>query len=186
MHSSRTGGQTKALKRFDSELVLQTKRLTLNALDLENLYHYVHHYEVVHQNLDATCQIETHDPDVAYAFEAAYYEATNDPAHYYWYTSWELILKTDSEIVGGLCFKGPPDEKGQVEIGYAIYEGHEGKGYATEGLEALIRWAFKDADVKAVIASVQPSNSRSRRVLEKLGFNMIEMKDALQWWQKNK
>lgn len=174
------------MKHFNSDLVLQTTRLTLYALDLENLYHYAHHYEVVHQSLDATCQIETHDPDVAYAFGAAYYEATSDPEHYYWYTSWELVLTTDSEIVGGLCFKGPPDEHGHVEIGYTIYDGHVGKGYATEGLDALINWAFKDSDVKAVIASVQPSNSKSRRVLEKLGFVKKHVEDGLEWWQKNK
>ena len=176
------------MKHFNAshDLVLRTSRLTIKALDLENLYHYAHHYEVVHQNLEATCILDTHDPDIAYAFEKAYYEATNDPDRYFWFTSWELILTAESEIVGGLCFKGPPDENGLVEVGYGIYETHRGKGYATEGLEALIKWAFSNQKVNAIIASIQPSNAASRNVLKKLGFSQGHDEEGLQWWHKRK
>lgn len=186
MYSSRIGGPIKALKRFNPELSIQTPRLIIHPLDLEDLYHYVHHYELVHQSLDAHCIIDAHDPDIVYAFERAYYEATAAPENYLWYTSWELILKGENEIVGGLCFKGPPDDEGLVEIGYAVYEPHQLNGYATEGLNALIAWAFQEPTLQGVIASVESSNSASISVLKKLGFELSEKGENLDWWQKKK
>lgn len=174
------------MKHFNSELSIQTPRLIIYPLNLEDLYHYVHHYELVHQSLDAHCVIDAHEPDIVYAFDRAYYEASGAPDSYLWYTSWELILKVEREIVGGLCFKGPPDDDGFVEIGYAIYEPHQRKGYVTEGLDALMTWAFQEPNVRGIIASVQPSNDASISVLKKLGFTLMEKGESLDWWQKKK
>ena len=63
------------------------------------------------------------------------------PENYIWYTLWFMKLKdSENEIVGTLSFKGI-DDKGIVEIGYGINEGYENKGYMTEAVTAMAKWA---------------------------------------------
>lgn len=72
-------------------------------------------------------------------------------------------------MVGDLCFKGSPQD-GEVEIGYGILESRQGRGYATEAVEAAIGWAFTQTGCYYVTAETERDNRRSQRVLEKLGF----------------
>lgn len=58
----------------------------------------------------------------------------------------------------------------QVEILYAISDGHQNKGYVTEAGRALVAWCFEAASIPFIAAIVQHSNAASIRVVEKLGF----------------
>jgi RimJ/RimL family protein N-acetyltransferase len=58
-----------------------------------------------------------------------------------------------------------------VAIGYSVLRQYQGLGYASEAVEALVRWAFSHGDVDRVIAEVANDNQRSIRVLEKTGFH---------------
>ena len=92
------------------------------------------------------------------------------PEDYVWYTLWFMELKdSKDEIVGTLSFKGI-DEQGIVEIGYGIHEGYENKGYMTEAVTAMAKWASMQPNVKQVEAEAEESNIASIRVLEKSHF----------------
>ncbi|MBO4644241.1 MAG: GNAT family N-acetyltransferase [Alphaproteobacteria bacterium] len=84
-----------------------------------------------------------------------------------WYALWIIDLK-DGTSVGNLCFKGLIN--GIAEIGYGITEAHQGRGYATEAVDAAVKWALKQSGVIRVEAETDPDNAASRRVLEKCGF----------------
>jgi RimJ/RimL family protein N-acetyltransferase len=56
------------------------------------------------------------------------------------------------------------------EIGYWIGEPFWGRGYATEAVRTMIDHAFTATDLDALAASCRVTNSASRRVLEKCGF----------------
>ena len=71
-----------------------------------------------------------------------------------------------------MCFKGLNDD-GSVEIGYGITEENQGKGYATEAVEAVIAWALNQSGVRQVEAETEPGNRKSQRVLEKCGFSPL-------------
>ena len=72
-----------------------------------------------------------------------------------------LVLERESELViGGVGFFGPP-ENGRVEIGYGIVESWRCRGYATE-----------------VIATTDPGNTASLRVLEKSGLSYQSRDDS--------
>lgn len=91
------------------------------------------------------------------------------PEQFLWYTAWLIMRQDTGEAVGDACFKGlPPD--GCPEIGYGILEGFWGRGYATEAVGALCRWALEQPGVRAVEAETVPENAASQRVLEKLRF----------------
>ena len=92
------------------------------------------------------------------------------PEKHIWYTLWFMELKdSKNEIVGNLSFKGIDDE-GIVEIGYGINDGYENKGYMTEAVTAMAKWAFLQPNVKQIEAEAEESNIASIRVLEKSNF----------------
>jgi [ribosomal protein S5]-alanine N-acetyltransferase len=72
-------------------------------------------------------------------------------------------------LVGWGGFKGPPRD-GAVELGYAVAPAREGRGLATAAVRAMLREAFADPAVRAVIAHTLPEPGPSPRVLEKAGF----------------
>ena len=90
------------------------------------------------------------------------------PNQWDWYAIW-MIEKTDGTHIGDLCFKGIR-ENGVAEIGYGILEEHQGRGYATEAVQAACRWAFRHAEVKSLEAETDAENTASQRVLAKCGF----------------
>ncbi|MBR5997816.1 MAG: GNAT family N-acetyltransferase [Deltaproteobacteria bacterium] len=90
------------------------------------------------------------------------------PEQWEWYAIW-MIEHKDGTHVGELSFKGF-NADGSVEIGYGILEEYQGCGYATEAVEAVVRWALKQPGVTRVEAETEPNNRASQRVLEKCGF----------------
>ncbi len=58
-------------------------------------------------------------------------------------------------------------------LGYAIGADFEGQGLMREGLSAIIRYAFDVLGLRRFEANVMPENSRSLRLLKKLGFREI-------------
>ena len=59
------------------------------------------------------------------------------------FTSWIFIEKLTNQVIGDGGYKGNPDTRGQIEIGYEIIESKRQKGYATEAIEALLEWTLK-------------------------------------------
>lgn len=108
------------------------------------------------------------DPQNKQAYGDMLHESMKHPAQREWYTAWQINRK-DGMVVGDLCFKGPPVD-GEVEIGYGILPGEQGKGYATEAVGAAVRWAMRRTSVYFVTAETEPGNQKSQRVLQKLGF----------------
>ncbi len=90
------------------------------------------------------------------------------PEQWEWYAVWMMELK-DGTRIGELCFKGLPAD-GSAEIGYGIADEYQGKGYATEAVSALVKWAFRQPNVIYITAATEESNLASQRVLEKAGF----------------
>jgi RimJ/RimL family protein N-acetyltransferase len=85
--------------------------------------------------------------------------------------AYAIVRRGDGLVVGDAGFHGPPDEDGEVEIGYALVPAARGAGLASEAIALLVDWAFEQRGVHAVTARVDPGNAPSRRVLERLGFS---------------
>ena len=65
-----------------------------------------------------------------------------------------------------------------VELGYTLARSAWGRGYATELGRALVEYAFTVLRVPRVVAQVEPANTASRNVLEKLGMSEREQRTA--------
>lgn len=93
-----------------------------------------------------------------------------------WY-GWYIVRRADGELgatlVAAAGYFGPPNERGEVEIGYSVMPQHQNKGYAREIVGALVEIAFSDPRVKCVNARTSPDNRASQRVLEHTGFSCL-------------
>lgn len=55
-------------------------------------------------------------------------------------------------------------------LGYSAFRPFDGRGYMTEGLGLVLRYAFGTLKLHRVEANVQPDNARSIALVERLGF----------------
>jgi ribosomal-protein-alanine N-acetyltransferase len=95
-----------------------------------------------------------------------------DPEAQGW-LSWYVVRVGRARTLVGVCgLAGPPGETGEVTLRYAILPGHEGKGYATEAVGALIDWAFSDERTRAIVAHTEERLPASIRVMVKNGLTL--------------
>lgn len=95
---------------------------------------------------------------------------SNPSKNYMYYTFWTIIAKQENIMVADCCFKGEPNEKGEIEIGYGTYPAFEGRGFMTEAVGEIVKWAFEQPNVQAVTAQTDPTNIASQKILEKNNF----------------
>jgi ribosomal-protein-alanine N-acetyltransferase len=108
-----------------------------------------------------------------------------DLSQHDWLTYWLIVIKEENVGAGMLGFKGFPDEHGSTEIGYGIDEAHQGKGYMREAVQALIDWAFTHPFCNVITAS-EVENPASRRLLERLGAQLVEETNHSTSWEIRK
>ena len=84
----------------------------------------------------------------------------------------------DAAAVGGIGFHGPPAE-GTVEIGYDLTASTRGAGWATDAVRILSGHALDQPEVERVLATTEPGNLPSQRVLERAGYRRIEDREGL-------
>ena len=93
------------------------------------------------------------------------------------YGRWAVVYKPDGRVVGfnGLKYLDDLDE---VDLGYRFRTDYWGRGIATESSRAVVRYGFETLALDHIVGLVLPENTRSIRVLEKLGMTYTGMVDA--------
>lgn len=80
-------------------------------------------------------------------------------------TNWDLVVGDEL-----------PD--GEIAIGYILKRSAWSKGYATEATKRLLRFAFEKTPLEELVATTDPGNTASQRVLEKSGLLYVGMRRA--------
>jgi RimJ/RimL family protein N-acetyltransferase len=100
-----------------------------------------------------------------------------------------VVQRATGEFVGHMPFH-PWFGPATYEIGWVIASDRQGRGYATEAARALMAFAFDGLGCHRVIATCQPQNPASWRVMEKLGMRReAHFRQALHgpsgaWWDE--
>ncbi|MES2444664.1 MAG: GNAT family N-acetyltransferase [Pseudomonadota bacterium] len=109
---------------------------------------------------------ELGDPAFAGEFAAELAKVAGAGAEPPWCT---YVARRDGRAAGSGGFKGPPDERGAVEIGYLTFIPMRGAGVATAFAGGLIEIA-RDNGASQVIAHTLREENPSTRVLLANGF----------------
>lgn len=148
---------------------LETERLRIVALTPEQFGMLLDTPERLERSLGVALG-EPLDGHALEAMRGLYAEAHERRDGFPWMTSWQIILKAERTAVGSACFMAPPDGCGVVEVGYGLHARFRGRGFMTEALGALSRWALDQPRVREVVAETERDNAASRNVLERCGF----------------
>jgi RimJ/RimL family protein N-acetyltransferase len=96
-------------------------------------------------------------------------QVERDPASAAWVTG--VIWDEQQHVaVGRAGYHGPPDPSGMVEIGYAVDPAYRRRGYARAALEALLRRAAREPEVRTVRVTISPDNTPSYQLASQYGF----------------
>jgi RimJ/RimL family protein N-acetyltransferase len=79
-----------------------------------------------------------------------------------------MIDLPDGTTVGQAELNGGPWYP-EPELGWLLFPGHEGNGYATEAAAALRDWAFAHTALVSLVSYVHPDNHASADVARRLG-----------------
>lgn len=85
---------------------------------------------------------------------------------------WAIVLKENGKVIGSLRIH-PDENRGKYYAKYINYDlsaDYWGKGYMTEAVKRSIKYAFEDMNIDLLTAFYYPHNIRSKRVIEKCGF----------------
>jgi RimJ/RimL family protein N-acetyltransferase len=89
------------------------------------------------------------------------------------YGMWAVEERASGQLLGRIgCWnpEGWPD----FEVGWVLRRQSWGKGYATEGARAALRFAFQELGRAQVVSLIHPDNVASIRVAERLGESPIK------------
>ena len=156
---------------------LKTKRLILRdflSTDLNDFYEYASVVGVgelagwlPHQNLEQSKNILEN-----------FIAAGNEYA---------IVYKKNKKVIGSLGIYKKLDvtvyeNSNQKEIGYCLNKDYWGQGLTPEALNKVLDYQFNNLDVYAIWCSHFDFNIRSKRVIEKCGFEFIRevMTDVVQ------
>jgi RimJ/RimL family protein N-acetyltransferase len=81
-----------------------------------------------------------------------------------------MLDRVAGRIVGSIGLFHADWEVRSVEIGYGVSGAERGKGYASEALGAVARWALTEGGIQRAWLTANTDNVASVRVAEKAGF----------------
>ncbi len=102
------------------------------------------------------------------------------------FESWMIVRRDNMLVIGDAGFKGRPNEKGEVDIGYSIIEEEQNRGYGFETAKRLADWAFLHQEVKHITASCLINNKASAKILDKMGMREVSRDEDMIYWRLSK
>ncbi len=83
---------------------------------------------------------------------------------------WGITLTGQDEVIGSCGFLNVSAKHQRAEIGFELSSNHWGRGIAGEALRAVIRHGFTQLGFHRIEALVEPANTASQQLLERVGF----------------
>ncbi len=108
-------------------------------------------------------------------------------------TAYALLLCAENKVIGHMVFH-PWFAPRTYEIGWVVHPAYQRQGYTTEAAAALLHYGFEELALHRIIATCQPENVASYRVMEKIGMRREghfqqciyrgSKQGAEQWWDE--
>lgn len=93
---------------------------------------------------------------------------------------WATLLKPSGRFIGR-CGLLPwtIDGREEVEVAYLLAKDCWGQGLATEAARGIVQYAFDELGLRRLICLIDPENSASQRVAEKIGMSLEQRVDGI-------
>lgn len=144
--------------------ILQTERCMIRETTVEDVdcFYQIYGEPSITEYMESL--FEDRDEEIAYTED--YIKKVYE---FYGYGMWTVLEKNSREVIGraGISWREGYE---LPELGFVIGVPWQGKGYAFEVCEAVLRYAKEELSMERVQALVQPGNEKSLRLCEKLGF----------------
>jgi RimJ/RimL family protein N-acetyltransferase len=115
---------------------------------------------------------ERTDPDAVRAdIEAMAARRPGEPGGW---VQFSVEERETGRLVGDVGLSPADGEPGVIKVGYTIDPAAQGRGYGTEAVGALVRYAFDVLGADVVRAYASADNAPSIRVAEKVGLRLVE------------
>jgi ribosomal-protein-alanine N-acetyltransferase len=165
---------------------LQTSRLTLQLLTLEQAELYFLGNNFLEQNLHLPNAERIIDPHFKEVAENIFLpNLRKDKDNIVFYSFFILIENVSRQIVGEIGCHGKPNESGEVEIGYSTQTYFQNKGFMTEAVGCFAKSLLSLENVTAVVAETEKSNKASQKVLTQNNFLFVKETEENCFWKLN-
>lgn len=164
--------------------MIETERLILRPLTYEQLLRYSNLDGSLEEELKLEKSPRSISPELREALDYGIIpNVADETQNYLFSTLWTIILKESNQMVGDVCFKGEPNLDGEIEISYGTHFDFRRKGYMTEAVGEMLKWAKTQYDVRKVLANTEKNNLSSQRVLGNNGFSQISEASGIIYWE---
>jgi [ribosomal protein S5]-alanine N-acetyltransferase len=80
------------------------------------------------------------------------------------------VHKSSGNIIGNVAFYSFHGVPLNYELGYVFHPDYHGQGLASEACYVILRYAFEERNLHRMVATCDPRNTASVRLLERLGM----------------
>ena len=84
-----------------------------------------------------------------------------------------IVDPVTDRLLGATSLAGLGREHRSADLGYWVLAFERGRGVAPRAIGLLTAWAFDTLELEQIVAATDPDNAPSRRLLEKLGFELV-------------
>jgi RimJ/RimL family protein N-acetyltransferase len=159
------GARTRGASRADANVVIVTERLSLRHLTVDDA-------PFILRLVNEPSWLEFIGDKGVKSLDDARGYLTNGPIAMYARAGFGLYMTelNDSGTPIGMCGLIKRDSLPDVDIGFAFFPEHWGKGYAYEAASAVLKRAGGALSMRRVVAIVSPGNRRSIELIGRLGM----------------
>ncbi|WP_297804368.1 GNAT family N-acetyltransferase [uncultured Polaribacter sp.] len=83
---------------------------------------------------------------------------------------WVIESKNNNQVIGTIGLRNFEDEEDYAEIGYELDPSYQQKGFMSEAFEVVLKYGFKQMELKTIEAFTHKNNTASISLLEKQKF----------------
>lgn len=159
--------KNKLTTKATHNVIIQTERLILRQWCEKDLEPFA--------QLNADTRVREYFPGLLSRQESdASVQFTSDHIERCRWGLWAASLVKTGEFIGFVGLQNVPFTAPftpTVEIGWRLAFNYWGKGYATEGAVASLRYGYETLNLEEIVSFTAVANQRSRHVMEKIGMH---------------
>ena len=88
--------------------------------------------------------------------------------------AWGITLNENPKIIGTICLWNFSKDYKTAEVGYDLNPNFQKKGIMSESLKSVVNFGFIELYIERIEAFTHIQNEKSKNLLVKNGFNIIE------------